>query len=165
MSEDVSRRKMLSLLGLGATLGFTLSGVLEPLVAEAQEAAPATPPIPNPTAPATGSAAPAQATGTRGRKRHSPSATGRAPRSPCCTRRCASSCSSSAISDPRWVAPNKKDEGSLCLPRPSVFEKHGAYCISFRESARYPRGWDSRATIERFVLTLAGPKTKLMLDD
>ena len=51
MSENVSRRKMLSLLGLGATLGFTLSGVLEPLEAEAQEAAPATP---NPTAPATG---------------------------------------------------------------------------------------------------------------
>ena len=66
MSENVSRRKMLSLLGLGATLGFTLSGVLEPLEAEAQEAAPATP---NPTAPATGSAAPAQATGTRGRNR------------------------------------------------------------------------------------------------
>ena len=47
MSEDVSRRKMLSMLGLGAALGFTLSGVLEPLEAEAQEAAPATP---NPTA-------------------------------------------------------------------------------------------------------------------
>src|ERR1700733_5996900 len=63
MSEDLSRRKMLSMLGLGAALGFTLSGVLEPLEAEAQEAAPATP---NPTAPATGSA---PATGTRGRNR------------------------------------------------------------------------------------------------
>ena len=52
---------MLSMLGLGAALGFTLSGVLEPLEAEAQEAAPATP---NPTAPATGSA---PATGTRGK--------------------------------------------------------------------------------------------------
>ena len=30
MSEDVSRRKMLSLLGLGAALGFTLSAALEP---------------------------------------------------------------------------------------------------------------------------------------
>ena len=39
MSEDVSRRKMLSLLGLGAALGFTLSATLEPLEAEAQEAA------------------------------------------------------------------------------------------------------------------------------
>jgi hypothetical protein len=53
MSENISRRRMLSLLGLGAALGFTLSGVLEPLAAKAQEAAPA---VPNPTAPATGSA-------------------------------------------------------------------------------------------------------------
>ena len=96
MSEDVSRRKMLSLLGLGAALGFTLSATLEPLVAEAQEAAPATP---NPTAPATGSA---PATGTRGRNsadiatRHSPSAAERAPWSPCDTR-CNSSSSPSAI--------------------------------------------------------------------
>ena len=37
MSEDVSRRKMLSMLGLGAALGFTLSATLEPLEAEAQE--------------------------------------------------------------------------------------------------------------------------------
>jgi hypothetical protein len=59
MSEDISHRKMLSLLGFGAALGFTLSGVLEPLEAEAQEAAPATPPA----------AAPASATGTRGRNR------------------------------------------------------------------------------------------------
>jgi hypothetical protein len=54
MSENVSRRKMLSMLGLGAALGLTLSGVLEPLEAEAQEAAPA--------------AAPA-ATGTHGMQR------------------------------------------------------------------------------------------------
>ena len=60
MSEDVSRRKMLSLLGLGAALGFTLSATLEPLEAQAQEA------TPNPTAPATGSA---PAAGTRGRNR------------------------------------------------------------------------------------------------
>ena len=58
MSENVSRRKMLSMLGLGAALGFTLSAVLEPLEAEAQEAAPATPPA----------AAPA-ATGTHGMQR------------------------------------------------------------------------------------------------
>ena len=37
MSEDVSRRKMLSMLGLGAALGLTLSATLEPLEAEAQE--------------------------------------------------------------------------------------------------------------------------------
>ena len=49
--ENVSRRKILSLLGLGATLGFALSGVFDPSVA--QEAAPA---VPNPTAPATGTA-------------------------------------------------------------------------------------------------------------
>ncbi len=39
MSEDVSRRKALSLLGLGAALGFTLSAALAPSEAEAQEAA------------------------------------------------------------------------------------------------------------------------------
>ena len=50
-AEMISRRKALSLLGLGAALGFTLSAALEPSEAEAQEAAPA--------------AAPAEATGTR----------------------------------------------------------------------------------------------------
>jgi hypothetical protein len=54
MSEDVSRRKALSLLGLGAVLGFTLSAALEPSEAEAQEA--------------TGTA-PAEATGTHGMQR------------------------------------------------------------------------------------------------
>jgi hypothetical protein len=43
MSEDVSRRKMLSLLGLGAVLGFTLSAAVEPLEAEAQTVAQAAP--------------------------------------------------------------------------------------------------------------------------
>ena len=38
-TEIISRRKALSLLGLGAALGFTLSSALEPLEAEAQEAA------------------------------------------------------------------------------------------------------------------------------
>jgi hypothetical protein len=57
MSEDVSRRKALSLLVLGAALGFTLSAALAPSEAEAQETAPA--------------AAPA-ATGTHGmNRRHS----------------------------------------------------------------------------------------------
>jgi hypothetical protein len=56
MSEDVSRRRALSLLGLGAAFGFTLSSALEPLEAEAQEAA-GTP------------AAPAEATGTHGMQR------------------------------------------------------------------------------------------------
>jgi hypothetical protein len=37
--ESVSRRKALSLFGLGAALGFTLSSALEPLEAEAEEAA------------------------------------------------------------------------------------------------------------------------------
>jgi len=56
MSEDVSRRKALFLLGLGAALGFTLSSALEPSEAEAQEA--------------TGTAAaPAEATGTHGMNR------------------------------------------------------------------------------------------------
>jgi hypothetical protein len=59
MSEDVSRRKMLSMLGLGAALGLTLSAALEPLEAEAQEAT--TPPA----------AAPAKATGTHGIQRRS----------------------------------------------------------------------------------------------
>ena len=55
MSENVSRRKMLSLLGVGAALGLTLSAALEPLEAEAQEAAPAVPtplhPLPAPPRP------------------------------------------------------------------------------------------------------------------
>ena len=55
-TEMISRRKALSLLGLGAALGFTLTSALEPLEAEAQEAA----------APA---AAPAEATGTHGMQR------------------------------------------------------------------------------------------------
>ena len=38
-TEMISRRKALSLLGLGAALGFGLSAALEPLEAEAQEAA------------------------------------------------------------------------------------------------------------------------------
>ena len=42
--EMMSRRKALSLLGLGAAFGFTLSSALEPLEAEAQEAT--TPPPP-----------------------------------------------------------------------------------------------------------------------
>ena len=58
MSEDVSRRKALSLLGFGAALGFTLSPALEPLEAEAQEA------------PAT-AAPPAAASGTHGMQRRS----------------------------------------------------------------------------------------------
>ncbi len=37
-TEIISRRTALSLLGLGAALGFTLSSALEPLEAEAQEA-------------------------------------------------------------------------------------------------------------------------------
>ena len=41
MSEDLSRRKMLSMLGFGAALGFALSATVAPLEAEAQEAAPA----------------------------------------------------------------------------------------------------------------------------
>jgi hypothetical protein len=57
MSEDLSRRKALSLLGLGAVLGFTLSAALEPSEAEAQQA--------TGTAPA----APAEATGTHGMQR------------------------------------------------------------------------------------------------
>jgi hypothetical protein len=51
-TEMISRRKALSLLGLGAALGFTLSSALEPLEAEAQEAA-----------------TPAEATGTHGMNR------------------------------------------------------------------------------------------------
>ena len=47
-TEMISRRKALSLLGLGAALGFTLSAALEPLEAEAQEA---TGPPPRPLRP------------------------------------------------------------------------------------------------------------------
>ncbi len=55
-TDMISRRKALSLLGLGAALGLALSSALEPLEAEAQEATP-TP------------ASPAEATGTRGMNR------------------------------------------------------------------------------------------------
>jgi hypothetical protein len=58
--EMISRRKALSLLGLGAALGFTLSSALEPLEAEAQEAA-----------------APAAATGTHGMQRRQGRRSGR----------------------------------------------------------------------------------------
>ena len=61
MTEDVSRRKMLSLLGFGAALGFTLSAAVEPLEAEAQTVAQA--------APAAPAATPAPATGTHGMQR------------------------------------------------------------------------------------------------
>jgi hypothetical protein len=64
MSGDVSRRKMLSMLGLGAALGLTLSSALEPLEAEAQEAT-GTP------------AAPAEATGTHGMQRRQGRRSGR----------------------------------------------------------------------------------------
>jgi hypothetical protein len=50
-TEMISRRKVLSLLGLGAALGLTLSSELTPSDVEAQEAAPA------------------QATGTHGMQR------------------------------------------------------------------------------------------------
>jgi hypothetical protein len=63
-TETISRRKALSLLGLGAALGLTLSSALEPLEAEAQEAT--TPP-----------AAPAEATGTHGMQRRQGRRTGR----------------------------------------------------------------------------------------
>jgi len=63
-TEMISRRKALSLLGLGGALGFTLSSALEPLEAEAQEA--------------TGTAAaPAEATGTHGMQRRQGRRTGR----------------------------------------------------------------------------------------
>jgi hypothetical protein len=63
-TEIVSRRKALSLLGLGAALGFTLSSALEPLEVEAQEA--------------TGTAAPpTEATGTHGMQRRQGRRTGR----------------------------------------------------------------------------------------
>jgi hypothetical protein len=55
-TEMISRRKALSLLGLGAVFGFTLSSALEPSEAEAQE-------------PAGTAAAPAEATGTHGMQR------------------------------------------------------------------------------------------------
>ena len=47
-TEMISRRKALSLLGLGAALGFALSAALEPLEAEAQEAAGLRPPASRP---------------------------------------------------------------------------------------------------------------------
>ena len=78
MTEDVSRRKMLSLLGFGAALGFTLSAAVEPLEAEAQTVAQA--------APASHASRPRSGNHRNTREEpadiathHSPSATGRAP--------------------------------------------------------------------------------------
>ena len=116
MSENLSRRKMLSMLGLGAALGFTLSGVLEPLVAEAQEAG-------------SGHRHSRSRSGHRNTReesadiaaRHSPSATGRAPRSPCCTR-----CNSSSAIAIRAGRTNQKGRGKLMLSSPLsvlAFEK------------------------------------------
>ena len=68
MTEDVSRRKMLSLLGFGAALGFTLSTAVGPLEAEAQTVAQAAPAA-EPATPATTPGSPAPSTGTRGRNR------------------------------------------------------------------------------------------------
>jgi hypothetical protein len=55
-AEMISRRKAISLLGLGAAFGLTLSSALRPSEAEAQEATGTT-------------AAPAEATGTHGMQR------------------------------------------------------------------------------------------------
>jgi hypothetical protein len=44
-----------------------------------------------------------------------------------------------------------------------VFEKQKLRYL-LQESPRSARGCDPRGSIERFVLTLAGPKTKLPLD-
>ena len=70
MTEDVSRRKALALLGLGAALGLTLSAALEPSEAEAQEAAgpPPRPPPPGHTGcnGGKGGAPVAMSGGTRG---------------------------------------------------------------------------------------------------
>ena len=61
MTEDVSRRKLLSLLGFGAALGFTLSAAVEPLEAEAQTVAQA-----EPATPATPPGSPAPSHGING---------------------------------------------------------------------------------------------------
>ena len=84
MTEDVSRRKMLSLLGFGAALGFTLSTAVGPLEAEAQTVAQAAPAA---SRHARHYARLARSVHRNTRKEpahiathHSPSATGRAPR-------------------------------------------------------------------------------------
>jgi hypothetical protein len=64
MSEDLSRRKALSLLGLGALFGLTASAMLTPSIAEAEDAA----------APA---AAPAKTSGTHGMNRRHERRSGR----------------------------------------------------------------------------------------
>ena len=78
----ISRRKALSLLGLGAALGFTLSSTLEPLEAE-DKRPPRPPPRPLRRPERT------DATAARAAKR-SPSATAHAPHWSTCPRRSAS---------------------------------------------------------------------------
>jgi hypothetical protein len=64
IKEMISRRRALSLLGLGAALGFTRSSALGPLEAQAQEATGTA------AAPAEATAAaPAEAAGTHGMNR------------------------------------------------------------------------------------------------
>ena len=66
MTENLSRRKMLSLLGFGAALGFTLSAAVEPLEAEAQTVAQAAPATRPPRQPPSAPAPPEHAGGTGG---------------------------------------------------------------------------------------------------
>src|ERR1700722_16256162 len=112
-TEMVSRRKALSLLGLGAALGFTLSSALEPLEAEAQEAAPATP------APAT--------TGTHGMQRRSARRTTRHQRRP--TRRTGQPAAPAA--PPRQPPPPRRTSPDT-IGDPSAFERQIARSDGFR---------------------------------
>ena len=127
MTKDVSRRKMLSLLGFGAALGFTLSAAVEPLEAEAQTVAQAGPPPrpPRPLRPA-----PEHAGGTGGH-RDAPLVISDGPRATVTLlRQLQRHQLHHRNSDLRPAfknacsAPNKKDEGSLCFPRPRVCSKN-----------------------------------------
>ena len=97
-TEMISRRKALSLLGLGAALGFTLSSALEPLEAEAQEAAGT-------------AAAPAAATGTHGMQRRQGRRTGRHERR------------HGRQSAPRAVNPDRPPQQLRRNRGPSAFER------------------------------------------
>ena len=159
MSENVSRRKMLSMLGLGATLGFTLSGMLEPLEAEAQEATPATRRTRrhrDPPDATTGRTAHPSRTRTRHQRRHT-----RAPRSPCCTR-----CNSSSAIAIRAGRTTQKGRGKLMLSSSVSVQcsRNKSCCYLLQESPRSARGCEFAAAVERLVLTLAGQTTKVPLD-
>ena len=138
MSEDVSRRKMLSMLGLGAALGLTLSATLEPLEAEAQEAAPACTRCHRDSRDAT----------TVSAAHYSPSAPAHTPHRSTCARRRTSS-EAIAIRAGRAKQKGRGEHGFLVRKCSSVRETKVYGITASEKSPPSAGGWDSRRAVER----------------